>query len=98
MLTRQMRDENQTVLTGNPNLSTIKPPRVGPTKEPQKNDVDHIPRKQFSIINEILHSDQLATPHEIWHLNIWQPPAHSFLSTGFYKPFLHIIILIYGPI
>jgi hypothetical protein len=42
-------EANQTVVKGNPNFSTINPPKVGPTNEPQKNDDDHMPLKTEKI-------------------------------------------------
>ena len=44
-VTRIMIDANQTVVDGKPQFSTINPPNVGPTNEPQKNEEDHIPKK-----------------------------------------------------
>jgi hypothetical protein len=48
-VTRRRMEANQTVVKGNPNFSTINPPKVGPTNEPQKNDDDHMPLKTEKI-------------------------------------------------
>jgi hypothetical protein len=50
-MVKHKKDENQTVVTGNPSCSTMMPPSVGPAKDPQKNDDAHIPEIIISFLS-----------------------------------------------